>query len=40
MKKGPLDLMTEVAPGDTILVCDGVAISAVTPTKLRKKRCV
>lgn len=28
-KKIPLQLLTEVAPGDKVLVCDGVAISKV-----------
>jgi hydrogenase maturation factor len=29
-QKVPLDLVTEVATGDRVLVCDGVAISKVT----------
>ena len=29
LKKVPLDLLTNVEPGDTILVCDGVGISKV-----------
>ena len=33
-KKLSLELLTDVAPGDTVLLCDGVAISKVTsPTK-------
>ena len=31
IKKVPLELLTDVEPGDTILVCDGVAISKVAP---------
>jgi hydrogenase maturation factor len=27
LKKVPLELLTDVEPGDTILVCDGVGIS-------------
>ena len=29
VKKIPLELLTDVAPGDRVLVCDGVAISKV-----------
>jgi hydrogenase maturation factor len=29
LKKVPLQLVTEVRPGDHVLVCDGVAISRV-----------
>jgi hydrogenase maturation factor len=29
LKKVPLELLTTVAPGDRILMCDGVAISKV-----------
>jgi len=28
-KKVPLDLLTDVSCGDTLLICDGVAISKV-----------
>jgi hydrogenase maturation factor len=31
LTKVPLDLLTDVERGDTILVCDGVAISKVQP---------
>ncbi|MDP9005145.1 MAG: hypothetical protein M3N12_10205 [Verrucomicrobiota bacterium] len=30
LKKVPLELLTDVRGGDTILVCDGVGISKVT----------
>lgn len=29
LKKVPLELLTNPQPGDTVLVCDGVAISKV-----------
>ncbi len=32
MKKFPLDLLTDPKCGDTVLLCDGVAISKVQPT--------
>lgn len=32
LKKVPLDLLTNVKPGDTVLLCDGVAISKVDET--------
>ena len=31
IKKVPLDLLTDVSCGDTVLLCDGVAISKVRP---------
>lgn len=34
-KKIPLGLLTDAAPGDRVLICDGVAISKVT--ELEKK---
>jgi len=33
LKKVPLDLLTDAECGDTVLVCDGVAISKVRPTE-------
>jgi hydrogenase maturation factor len=29
IKQIPLELLTDVAPGDRVLICDGVAISKV-----------
>ncbi len=31
VKKGPLDLLTNAACDDSVLLCDGVAISKVRP---------
>lgn len=31
IKKAPLDLLTNAECGDTVLLCDGVAISKVRP---------
>ncbi len=31
LKKIPLGLLTDVAPGDRVLICDGMAISKVAP---------
>ncbi len=37
-KKIPLGLLTDVAPGDRVLICDGVAIGKVTgPSETEKK---
>jgi hydrogenase maturation factor len=33
LKKVSLDLLTDAAPGDTVLVCEGVALSRVEPEK-------
>ena len=32
LKKVPLDLLTSIQRGDTVLICDGVAISKATNT--------
>jgi hydrogenase maturation factor len=40
LKKVPLDLLTSVQRGDTVLVCDGVAISKTTDTIADKIRHV
>jgi len=37
MKKVPLELLTDVEPRDTILVCDGVGISQVTAAPKTEK---
>jgi hydrogenase maturation factor len=37
MKKVPLELLTDVEPGDTILVCDGVGISKVAAAAKTEK---
>jgi hydrogenase maturation factor len=37
MKKVPLELLTDVKPGDTILVCDGVGISKVAAAAKTEK---
>jgi hydrogenase maturation factor len=29
-KKIPLELLTDAAPGDTVLICDGVALAKMT----------
>ncbi len=34
LKKVPLELLTDVEPGDTILVCDGVGISKVAAANM------
>jgi len=36
VKKMSLELLTDVQPGDKVLVCDGVAISKVTNSTDRK----
>ncbi len=36
-KKIPLGLLTDAAQGDTVLICDGVAISKVEPNSEREK---
>ncbi len=36
-KKIPLGLLTAVAPGDRVLICDGIAISKVAPPPEREK---
>ena len=37
IQKVPLELLTDVEPGDTILVCDGVGISkVVAPAKMER----
>jgi hydrogenase maturation factor len=40
LKKVPLDLLTSIQRGDTVLVCDGVAISKATDTIADKIRYV
>jgi hydrogenase maturation factor len=40
LKKVPLDLLTSIQRGDTVLVCDGVAISKPTDTIADKIRHV
>jgi hydrogenase maturation factor len=40
LKKVPLDLLTSIQRGDTVLVCDGVAISKATDTIADKIRHV
>jgi hydrogenase maturation factor len=40
LKKVPLDLLTSIQRGDTVLVCDGVAISKTTDTIADKIRHV
>ncbi len=40
LKKVPLDLLTSIQRGDTVLVCDGVAISKATDTIAGKIRHV
>ena len=40
LKKVPLDLLTSIQRGDTVLVCDGVAISKTTDTVANKIRHV
>ncbi len=37
LKKIPLGLLTEVAAGDRVLICDGMAISKVAPPPEREK---
>jgi hydrogenase maturation factor len=37
LKKVPIELLTNVARGDTILLCDGVAISRVQGNKAVKE---
>jgi hydrogenase maturation factor len=37
-KKVPLELLTEVECGDTVLICDGVAISKVNEDVSRDSR--
>ena len=32
LKKVSLDLLTDPAPGDTVLLCEGVALSKVDPS--------
>ena len=32
LKKVPLDLLTSIQRGDTVLICDGVAVSKATNT--------
>jgi hydrogenase maturation factor len=36
----PLALLTEAAPGDRVLICDGMAISKVTEPPLEEKEDV
>jgi hydrogenase maturation factor len=36
LKKVPLDLLTGIQRGDTVLLCDGVAISKATNTSPTK----
>ncbi len=36
-KKIPIGLLTDAAQGDTVLICDGVAISKVEPNSEREK---
>jgi hydrogenase maturation factor len=36
-KKIPIGLLTEPSRGDRVLICDGVAISKVSPTGEREK---
>ncbi len=33
IKKIPVELLTDAERGDTVLLCDGVAISKVRPTR-------
>ena len=37
LKKIPLGLLTDVACGDRVLICDGMAISKVAPPREREK---
>ena len=37
IKKIPIGLLTDAAQGDTVLICDGVAISKVDPKSEREK---
>lgn len=37
LKKIPFGLLTNVAPGDRVLICDGMAISKVAPPPEREK---
>ena len=36
-KKNPIGLLTDAVQGDTVLLCDGVAISKVDPSSEREK---
>ncbi len=40
LKKVPLDLLTNAECGDTVLLCDGVAISRVGPGEVAAKNNV
>ncbi len=40
IQKVPLELLTDVEPGDTILVCDGVGISKVAALAKMEKNDV
>lgn len=40
VKKVPLDLLTDANGGDTVLLCDGVAISKVRPGEAVEKNDV
>ncbi len=40
MKKIATGLLTDAAQGDTVLICDGVAISRVAPQSEREKKNV
>ncbi|MBA2586900.1 MAG: HypC/HybG/HupF family hydrogenase formation chaperone [Chthoniobacterales bacterium] len=40
VKKVPLDLLTDAECGDTVLLCDGVAISTVRPGESVEKNDV
>ena len=37
LKKVPLELLTDVEPGDTLLVCDGVGFSKVAAANIEIK---
>ncbi len=37
IKKIPIGLLTDAAQGDTVLICDGVAITKVDPNRKREE---